>query len=75
MSGRLAGGYLAAALQRPVSWRRDAPHMPTPGARCSTCKGTRWWSGDKREWGCMSCLPPPASAGTLHTADAARKAA
>ena len=76
MSDRRAlSGYLAAALQRPSSWRRDVPHMPAPGARCSTCKGTRWWSCDKLEWGCMSCLPPAASAGTLHTTDAARQAA
>ena len=54
----------------PPRGRRDASHMPTPGANCVACKGTRWWSGDKREWSCMSCMPPSASTDTLHITDA-----
>ena len=69
MSDRRAlSGYLAAALQRPSSWRRDAPHMPDTGRPLHGLQGhavvvvaTSW------KWGCMELLVPPAAAvGTLH---------
>ena len=52
---RTLSGYLAAALRRPESWRRDVPHMPTPARPLLDRKGTRWWSCDTLEWGLHQC--------------------
>ena len=68
MSGaqsRVTAGYLRAALQRPPSWTRPEAHRPTPGSRCTACRGTRWWSADQRTWQCVGCHPPDASAAVV----------
>ena len=51
-------GQGAPSLQRYPSTADTAP--PTPGAWCSSCFGTRWWT-ERREpkgWRCATCHPP-----------------
>jgi hypothetical protein len=47
-----------AALQRPPSWP-GADRMPTPGAWCSCCRGSRWWREREHAsgWCCSACHP------------------
>ena len=48
----------APSLQRYPSTAEEA--VPTPGAWCSCCWGTRWWRDRRRSYGwcCARCHPP-----------------
>ena len=48
----------APSLQHPPSTAEKYP--PPPGAWCSCCWGTQWWTGryEPRGWRCMACHPP-----------------
>ena len=51
-------GQGAPSLQRYPSTADTAP--PTPGAWCSSCFGTRWWTErhEPKGWRCGTCHPP-----------------
>jgi hypothetical protein len=51
-------GQGAPSLQRYPSTADTAP--PTPGAWCSSCFGTRWWTErhEPKGWRCGMCHPP-----------------
>jgi hypothetical protein len=59
-------GLLASAAQRPPCFPGEASRPPPPGARCSCCRGRRWWfparpKADSTEpsahWRCSACRP------------------
>ena len=57
VEGRMSGQG-APSLQRYPSTADTAP--PTPGAWCSSCFGTRWWTErhQPKGWRCVRCHPP-----------------
>ncbi len=60
MQRRMVRGLLDAAMQRPPAWF-DPGARPTPGCRCTRCRGGRWWceAGEAPHgWRCWACHPP-----------------